>query len=144
MGVITYTSGTTALVAKTRNHRVRLWGGGAAGGGVTGTGSTNGGGSGGQFVQSRRALTPASSYNVVIGGTATGSTSATVAGNDTTFNATDVVAKGGVGVASNGSGSTTGNAGATGSTTGGVGDSVTAGGNGGNAPNTTTSGGGGG
>ena len=141
MGVLTFSAGTTAFVAKVRNNRVRLWGGGGAGGGATGNPAAAGGGAGGQFVTSRRALTPGTSYNVVAAAAATGTTTTTVNGNDSTFNATDVVAKGGAGGVGNSLTTTNGGAG---STTGGVGDTVTAGGNGANAASTSAGGGGGG
>lgn len=144
MPVITYTAaGPTALVAKTRAHRVQLWGGGGTGGPAQGNPSTTGGGAGAQFVTSRRNLAPGTSYNVAVAQLATSLTTAAVSGSDTTFNATDVVAKGGVGSAAetgvNGSGT-----GAAGSTSGGVGDTVFAGGSGGNSTVATPISGGGG
>lgn len=90
MPVVTFTSGTTALVAKTTNKRVRLYGGGAAGGGATGNPAAGGGGSGGQKSESRVKCVPGNSYNVAVGAGVTGTTTTTVNGNDTTFTGTGI------------------------------------------------------
>lgn len=122
------------------NVTVQAWGGGGTGGGATGNPSAGGGGAGGQYVLKVVPVTPGNTYTVTVGAAATGSTTATVNGNDSWFDSTaTVIAKGGAGAPS-----TTGTgAGANGSTTGGIGDVVNAGGNGATAPNTGAAGGGG-
>lgn len=119
---------------------VECWGGGGAGGGATGNPSAGGGGAGGQYVIKVVSVTPTTSYTVTVGAAVTGSTTATVNGNDSWFNTSGtVIAKGGAGAAT----TTTTGTGASGSTASGIGDTVNAGGNGGTAPGTGTSGGGG-
>lgn len=120
--------------------QVELWGGGGTGGPATGTASGGGGGAGGQYVKTAAVtVTPGTSYNIVVAAAATALTTL-VNGNDSTFGATTVVAKGGAGGAV--ATGTTG-AGGAGSATSGVGTEVRAGGSGATGVSGTQSGGGG-
>lgn len=143
MPVVTYTAASTALVAKTRNARVRLWGGGGTGGPAQGSPSATGGGAGGQYAESYVALAPGTSYTVAVAQVATSLTTGAVNGSDTTFASTTVVAKGGAGSAAVTANSGAGT-GAAGSLTGIVGTIQWKGGTGGTAASSASSGGGGG
>lgn len=141
---VTYTSpGTYAIAVPpgVTSMKVRLWGGGGTGAGRSSQG-TGGGGAGGQYVEKTFSVTAGQTYTLIVAAAATGSSSATVNGNDSYLylvGGTNLaVAKGGAGAVLN---STTG---AAGSTSGGIGDLVYAGGSGGNGSGTTSSGGGGG
>lgn len=121
--------------------RVNLWGGGGAGGGVSATTGGGGGGAGGQFATKLVTVTPGSSIPYVVAATKSGTSGSNgSAGNDSTFNSTTVVAKGGAGGLSKNNGGT----GGVGATTNGVGDTVYAGGSGGASSGTSYSGAGGG
>lgn len=122
---------------------VKAWGGGGTGGAATGNPASGGGGAGGQFASKTVSVTPIDSYNFTVSGVTTSVTGSVVNGGDTTFNTSEVVAKGGAGGLRATANSST-SSGGTGSTTGGVGDVVYAGGSGGNGVSTTQSGGGGG
>lgn len=108
---------------------VECWGGGGAGGGTTVNDWGGGGGAGGQYAR-KLIIYPTASQSIpyavaasVAGGTGDGST-----GNDTTWDTSVVVAKGGQGGIQGQIGSSNGG---TGSINGGVGDVVYGGGNGG-------------
>jgi len=125
------TSGTTSWTAPSgvTSVTVEAWGGGGAGGGVTGNPAKGGGGAGGQYARKVVAVTPGNSYAITVGAGGTVSTGNGTAGDDSTFNGTDVVAKGGAaggGAASNGGDGTAG----MGSSSGGIGDVINAGGSG--------------
>lgn len=120
---------------------VELWGGGGTGGPATGTASGAGGGAGGQYAIKTVTVTGGSSHTLVVAAAKTSAAAAVGNGNDSTFDSTTVVAKGGAGGA-NATGAT--GAGGTGSTTGGVGDTVYAGGSGATGVSSTQSAGGGG
>jgi hypothetical protein len=153
MPALTYTAASSSYIANSSWAIVELWGGGGAGAGATGNPSAGGGGAGGQYVRSVYYTVVGIEYTASIGQTVSGSTTNTVNGNDSSFFRTDgglgefAVAKGGAGaspiITNNGSG-----LGASGSTANGVGDTIVAGGNGGDAldgtPTPTISGGGGG
>jgi len=138
MPVITYSAASTSLVAKTRNNRVRLWGGGGGAGNATGNPSGGGGGAGGQFSVARVALAPGTNYTVAVAQ----AVAAATLGQDTTFASTTVVAKGGaLGVSA--SVNSTSGAGGVATTLLGVGDTVVAGGSGGTGSLGASGGGGG-
>lgn len=146
MALAVFTATSTTHTAKVRHNRVLCIGCGGLSGAATGNPSNTGGAAGGQCAFSRRQLAPGTGYTVAVGQAVAGSTTTnSVAGNDTTFNSTDVVAKGGAGSALVSSNSTAGT-GVNGSTASGVGDTVRAGGNGGNgnASGAARGGGGGG
>lgn len=120
---------------------VKLWGAGGSGGGTNvNSTSKGGGGAGGQFAQKVVAVTPFTSHNIHIGSAGSTGVGNGGAGQDSTFDSTVVVAKGGAG----GQRAVDGGAGGVGSTTGGVGDIVNKGGNGSNGGATSTGGSGGG
>ena len=109
---------------------VKLWGGGGGGSGIATnyTEGGGGGGAGGQFVQKVVNVTAGNTYTVVVGdGGAGGISGSGGGGQSSTFESTQVVAKGGQA----GQSYENGGAGGTGSTTGGVGTTVYKGGNGG-------------
>ncbi len=127
---VTYnSSGTWTAPAGVTSATVEAWGGGGAGGGATGNPAKGGGGAGGQYAVKVVTVTPGNNYAVVVGAGGSGSTGNGTAGGDSTFNGTNVVAKGGAGgagAAANRSGGAAG----TGSTAGGIGTTVFAGGDG--------------
>lgn len=128
------TSGTSWKVPYTwnsSNNSVTCIGGGA-GGGSNAT-SRGGGGGGGRSISTNLSLTAGANVSIAIGAGG----SAGVAGGDTTFNSSAIVAKGG-------STTTTSTGGAGGSSASGTGATKYSGGSGGNGGNTTTSGCGGG
>ena len=116
---------------------VQAWGGGGAGG--DGTNNGGGGGGGGAYASGTVSVTPGNSYTVVVGA---GGSPPTVGGTsgqngqDSSFNGTSVLAKGGTG-----GGNANGGAGGLASLS--IGSTKFNGGTGGNA-NTTSDGGGGG
>lgn len=144
MPTVTYNAGSSTHTNKVNNVRVQVYGGGAPGGGATGNPAGGGGGTGGQYAVSRiKNLVPGSTAAVVAGAAVTGlTTSNLVAGNDSTWAATVIVAKGGLGGAQATVNSTSG-AGGVATTAGGVGDTVFAGGNGGTGSLGASGGGGG-
>ena len=118
---------------------VEAWGGGGAGGGASTAGAEGAGGAGGQYaIKTNLAVTPGTSYAIVVAGTTAGTTGTGSAGGDTTFGDSTVVAQGGAGGTNNNSGA------GIGSTTGGVGDIVYAGGDGSASPANSQAGAGGG
>lgn len=117
---------------------VEAWGGGGAGGGRTSNGG-GGGGGGGEYRKGTVTVTPGSRYAIVVGAAVNGGTGTGTNGNNSTFNSTSVVAKGGTG--GSGGAGTSGGAGGT----GGTGATANAnGGAGGNGGGSGTAGGGGG
>jgi uncharacterized protein (TIGR02145 family) len=100
---------------------VKLWGGGGSGGLSSTTGYGGSGGAGGQFAQKSVSITSGTQYSIVV---ADSTSTSGITGNDSTFDTSSVVAKGGAGGAAN-----RGQKGL-GSTTGGVGDVVYKGGDG--------------
>lgn len=118
---------------------VEAWGGGGAGGGARANPAKGGGGAGGQYARKLVAVTPGSTYAIVVGSGGGGSTGDGGSGGDSTFAGGVVVAKGGAG----GTNDANGVAGV-GSTAGGVGDVVYAGGSGSNGLTGGTGGAGGG
>jgi len=144
MGLAIGTAASGSHVAKVRWNRVLCVGAGGLSGAATGSVANTGGAAGGASALSRRSLTPGTSYAWAVGQSVAGTvTTSAVAGGDTTFNATDVVAKGGAGSALVSAASTQGT-GVAGSTTGCVGTQVFAGGNGANGAAAGASPGGGG
>lgn len=114
-GSFTAPSGVTSIT-------VEAWGAGGKGGNkTTGSGDGGGGGGGGAYSRSVITVTPGNTYNYIVG---TGSTT-TAAGGDTSFNTTQVLAKGGNSVLNNISVGAAG-----GQTLAGVGDQKYAGGTG--------------
>lgn len=105
---------------------VSLWGGGGAGGGSDVSWQGGSGGAGGQFAQKSVSINPNTQYAIIVAAARAGSgaPNSGLAGNDSTFDTSSVVAKGGAGGAKN-----KGQKGL-GSTTGGVGDIVYKGGDG--------------
>ncbi len=146
MRITVYTSGSGTHTTRSSvlTAYIEAWGAGGAGGGVTGSGSTNGGGAGGQESVKLDTVTGETGYAYSVAATTTGSAIVIRNGADTTWRTTVCVAKGGAGVAINSVADSAGNPGASGSTADGVGDTVTAGGDGGTAPLVNNSGGGGG
>jgi hypothetical protein len=142
--VVTYsTSGSYTWVAPpgVTSVSVEAWGGGGTGGPATGNPARGGGGAGGQYAIKQVAVTPGTSYTIVVAAASTAQTGTLTNGNDSTFNTNTVVAKGGAGgLVSSG----TSNTGGVGSTASGVGDTVYAGGSGGAGTAGGSSGGGGG
>jgi MSHA biogenesis protein MshQ len=118
-------TGTWIAPAGVTSATVEAWGGGGAGGGATGDPAKGGGGAGGQYAKKVVTISPGSSYAVTVGAGGSGSTGNGTVGEDSTFAANVVVAKGGAG----GTGAINGIAG-TGTSSGGVGDVVYAGGSG--------------
>lgn len=143
MGSETFPStGSWQAPAGVTSVTVQLWGGGGTGGPATGTASGAGGGAGGQYVIKICTVIPGNTYTVTVAAVATSATGAVVNGNDSWFDSAAVaIAKGGAGGAQ-ATGATSN--GGTGSTAGGIGDTVFAGGSGGNGVSSTQSGGGGG
>jgi hypothetical protein len=139
----TFTSdGTFTVPADVYSITIQCWGAGG-GGGSSNSNSSNpragGGGGGGGYSMAVIAVTPGTTYNIVIGsGGAGGSGSAGSSGGSTTFNGSTVVANGGSGGARGGNGAA--GAGAT----AGTGTTRFTGGNGAAGVNNTGSGGGGG
>lgn len=116
--------------------RVKGWAGGGSGSGCT-TQGTGGGGQGGAYAESLVAVTPGTTYQIVVAAVKTGTTAAGAAGNDTTFATSIVVAKGGAG-GTNSAGGNTDNAASS------TGDIKYKGGTGAPPNGTTSSGAGGG
>jgi len=80
---------------------VECWGGGGAGGGCTTAGAAGGGGGGGQYARKYlQYSSPIATIPYVVGAGGTGTTGTGNSGADTTWNSTDVIAKGGTGGAS--------------------------------------------
>jgi hypothetical protein len=119
--------------------KVELWGGGGGGGGSNANPGAGSGGAGGQYARDEEVnVTPGTSYNVVVAATAAGGDGASgTVGNDSTFDSTTVVAKGGA------QGLVDSTAAVNGNTTGCVGDVCFAGGNGAGGVLAGASGGGG-
>ncbi len=133
------TAGTYSVVlpAGTASTTVALWGGGGAGGASTGT--TGGdGGAGGQYARSTLYGLSGITKTLVVGASRAGGAGAGSNGNDSTWDTSVVVAKGGTGGQADSIASTTG------STTGCVGDVCYAGGSAGKGTATYGAGGGGG
>ena len=145
MPALNYTASSTNWVAHSTWCIVELWGGGASGGGCTAVNPRyGGGGAGGCYVEHLTSgLTLGSNYAVAVGQTKAGvSASAGAAGNDSTFNATTAVAKGGLnGGALDAADAAGGGAGGSTGCTGNI--TVSGGGNGGNRAGTSSGGGGG-
>ena len=114
-------------------------GGGGAGGGAQGNPSTGGGGAGGNYAAKTIAVTPGNLYAVVVAQVVAGTQTNGAQGNSSTFNGTSVVATGGPGGTFSGTNNTNG-AGAVADTTGCVGDTIYAGGSGGQGIFTSGSG----
>ncbi len=123
---------------------VKCWGGGGGGGSrATVTPSASGGGGGGAYSEKVVSVIPGNTYNYIVGAQAaggpSGSTAAGTIGNDSSWNATDVVAKGG-GAGPVGAGATA----AGGQASAGTGDIKFSGGTGGLAVTASAQSGGGG
>ena len=98
MGLAVYTAASGSHVAKVRWNRVLGVGAGGLSGAATATGCNTGGGAGGASALLRRALVPGTSYPWTVGQSVAGTvTTSSVAGGDTTFNTSDLIAKGGAG-----------------------------------------------
>jgi hypothetical protein len=91
------TSGTFTVPAGVISVTVECWGGGGGGSTITTTGRRGGGGGGGAFASGVVTVIPGNSYSVVVG---TGG-NANTAGNNSTFNGTNVVADAGDGAQPN-------------------------------------------
>ena len=89
---------TVGIPAGTASTSVGLWGGGGAGGGCPATANTGGaGGAGGQFASSTLAALTGTHTLVVAATKAGGSNQSGGVGNDSSWDTTSVVAKGGAG-----------------------------------------------
>ncbi len=106
---------------------VECWGGGGSGGAATGNPAAGGGGSGGAYASKMVAVTPGTSYAIVVGADTAGASGAGINGNPTSFGGSLVVAAGGLGGGLASVNSTNGAGGAP-NTVGSVGDTIVAGG----------------
>ena len=122
-------SHTWTVPAGVTSITIEAWGGGGAGGGVTGYAAGAGGGAGGQYAQKVIAVSAGANVSVVVGAGGNGDTGNGENGEDSSFDGSVVVAKGGAG-GQRWPRSASGGSGGKGSSSGGVGDEVYAGGNG--------------
>lgn len=140
--IITFTAnGTWVAPAGVTSVKVETWGAGGGGGRVI-TGAASGGGGGAYSINPTYSVTPAASYTVVVGAGGPGASNGSgTDGGDSYFDSsTSVMAKGGKGGGTVGSGTVTGALG--GAAASGFGTTKYSGGNGGNASSNGSSSGG--